>query len=98
MKHFFKILYIATKIAVIVTPVILLGWLVKQDLALSGQLEFTYDFSKDSAAITNLFPANRLTPVTCYTFYFLRFDTAYPYLFQKIALSYKKHTIVISRC
>src|SRR3989339_687741 len=64
MKHFFKILYIATKIAVIVTPVILLGWLVKQDLALSGQLEFTYDFSKDSAAITNLFPANRLTPVT----------------------------------
>lgn len=51
------------KLVIVVVPFFGLLYLLYLDVAPSGQLQFTYDFSKDSPAITNLFPANRLTEV-----------------------------------
>ncbi|MDP2586467.1 MAG: hypothetical protein Q8P32_01725 [Candidatus Komeilibacteria bacterium] len=63
MKTFFNNLYQVSRVIIIIVPFIVLGWLIKKDLALSGHLEFNYDFNQDSPVITNLFPANRLTQV-----------------------------------
>ena len=63
MKKFFNNLYKISRVVIIILPFIILGWLIKKDLVLSGHLEFVYDFSQDSPAITNLFPANRLSAV-----------------------------------
>ncbi len=61
MKSIFKKLYKVTRIIIIILPFIILGFLIKKDLVLSGHLEFVYDFSEDSPVITNLFPANRMS-------------------------------------
>ncbi|MCX6785512.1 MAG: hypothetical protein NTZ18_01505 [Candidatus Komeilibacteria bacterium] len=63
MKRFFDNLYKASRIIIILAPFVILGWLIKQDLALTGRLEFTYDFSHDSPVITDLFPAGRCSQI-----------------------------------
>ncbi len=63
MKRFFNSLYYISRVIIIISPFIILGALVKKDLVLSGSLSFSYDFSGDAPAITNLFPANRLSDV-----------------------------------
>lgn len=63
MKKFFNQLYIVTRAIIVISPVALLIWLVRQDLVTTGTLQFNYDFSKLSPSITELFPANRLSEV-----------------------------------
>ncbi|MFA6304861.1 MAG: hypothetical protein WCV73_00035 [Patescibacteria group bacterium] len=63
MKRFFENLYKITRVIIIIAPFVILGILIKKDLVLSGHLEFTYNFKHDSPALTNLFPANRLSPI-----------------------------------
>ena len=63
MKEFFNNFYKITGVIIIILPILILGILIKKDLVQSGQIEFIYDFSQDSAVITNLFPANRLSEI-----------------------------------
>jgi len=56
-----KIIYNFLKFLIYLGPLILLGYLIYLDFVPSGIISFSYDFSKDSPVITNLFPANRLT-------------------------------------
>ena len=63
MKSFFNSLYQISRVIIIIAPFLILGWLIKQDLVIDGQIEFTYNFSQDSPVITNFFPANRMSSV-----------------------------------
>ncbi len=63
MKNLFNNLFYITKVIIIIAPFLILGFLIKKDLVFSGHLEFVYDFSKGSPAITNLFPADRMSPI-----------------------------------
>lgn len=62
-RYFFKQLYKVSKLIIVILPMAGLLYLIYLDFVPSGHLEFVYDFSKDSPAITNLFPANRLTDI-----------------------------------
>jgi len=62
-RYFFNQLYRLSRIIIVALPIIGFIYLVYLDFVPSGHLEFIYDFSKDSPAITNLFPANRMTAV-----------------------------------
>ena len=63
MSIFLNKFYVFCRASIIIAPFLVLGWLIKKDLVTDGQVEFVYDFRQDSPAITNLFPANRLSSV-----------------------------------
>lgn len=63
MKNFFYKLEKITKFLIIAAPIVILFFLIKKDLVLSGDVEFVYDFSRPTPAITELFPANRASEV-----------------------------------
>ncbi len=63
MKRIINNLNILIKIIIIITPFILLGYLINKDLVRSGVIKFIYNFSHDSPVITNLFPANRMSAI-----------------------------------
>lgn len=54
-------------IALLITiaiPVVLIGWLLEQNYALSGTRTLSYDFSKENTSISSLEPWQRLEPIT----------------------------------
>lgn len=55
--------YQITAVVLILLPFLILGWLIKKDLVISGRLSLVYDFSHESPLITDLFPAKRLTEI-----------------------------------
>ena len=63
MKIFFKQFYKATKIIVILLPLLGLFLLVRKDLVLDGSVDYVYDFKRPVATLTELFPANRLSAI-----------------------------------
>lgn len=63
-KNFFSNLYRVFKWLIILGPIIGLGYLIYLDFSPSGHLVFNYDFTQRSPAITELFPANRLTAIS----------------------------------
>jgi len=63
MKTFFEKLYKITRIIIIILPLVGLFLLVRKDLVLNGFVDYTYNFKRPIATITELFPANRLSSV-----------------------------------
>src|SRR3989344_2530410 len=63
MKRFFSFLYKITLAGALAAPLVVFVWLVRKDLVLSGQVRFTYDLARPAAALTEFFPANRLSAI-----------------------------------
>lgn len=53
----------ALKIAIALLPILLIGWIIEQNLALSGINTFTYSFEQENPIISGLEPWQRLSEI-----------------------------------
>ncbi|HAH04090.1 MAG: hypothetical protein UV78_C0011G0010 [Parcubacteria group bacterium GW2011_GWA2_43_17] len=99
MSIFLNKFYVFCRASIIIAPFLVLGWLIKKDLVTDGQVEFVYDFRQDSPAITNLFPANRLSSVyrdTANDFFWQEVNAEPVYFETRLPQTFDRATVEIT--
>ncbi|MFA6533764.1 MAG: hypothetical protein WCT37_01180 [Patescibacteria group bacterium] len=90
-------LYKATRLFLIILPIVFLGWLMAQDLVVGGRLAASYDFCAPSPLVLTLAPKARISEIKktagdCYqglTDSPVYFDVRLPRQFKTIQVSIK---------